>query len=286
MNIIFVCTGNTCRSPMAEGYLKSKNILGVNVQSRGFSNGETANEKSVAVMNEIGIDISHHISRSVTADDIKNTDKFICMTAGHKSLLLSLGAKNVSVLGDGIPDPFGLDITVYRNCRDKIFTEIDALMCNSFFDDISITLATENDISPIAEIEKVCFSTPWSENSILESMNAKTVFYVARKSNSVAGYMGVSIIAGEGYVTNVAVLPKFRRQGIGEKLLSSVIKNHKDELDFISLEVRVSNDAAISLYKKMGFEIVGTRKRFYEHPTEDALIMTKTLSKAFKPETT
>ncbi len=107
-------------------------------------------------------------------------------------------------------------------------------------------------------------------------MNAKTFFYVASVGGVTAGYMGISIIAGEGYVTNIAVLPRFRKQGVALCILNTVIENHKNDLDFISLEVRVSNDAAISLYKKLGFEMVGTRKRFYEHPTEDALIMTKT----------
>lgn len=87
--------------------------------------------------------------------------------------------------------------------------------------------------------------------------------------------MGISKIAGEGYVTNVAVLPPFRRKGIGETLLRYVISGSKSELEFISLEVRVSNEAAVSLYKKLGFETVGMRKRFYTNPVEDALIMTK-----------
>ena len=88
--------------------------------------------------------------------------------------------------------------------------------------------------------------------------------------------MGLSKIAGEGYVTNIAVLPEFRRKGIGRALLQYVINDCENQLEFISLEVRVSNDAAISLYKKFGFAEVGRRKRFYTHPDEDALIMTKT----------
>ena len=87
--------------------------------------------------------------------------------------------------------------------------------------------------------------------------------------------MGISKIAGEGYVTNIAVLPEHRRLGIGKKILEFVIQKSKDELEFISLEVRVSNHAAISLYEKLGFKNVGLRKRFYTNPTEDAIIMTK-----------
>ena len=277
MNIIFVCTGNTCRSPMAEYYLKSKNLKDISVTSRGFSDGGNANPHSIAVMREVGIDISNHVSKRITADDITRADAIICMTQSHKQLLIMSGAdeKKLYVLSDGVADPFGRDIDTYRNCRNSIFTSIDNLVDNGFFDDVTVGLATINDISAIAEIEKQCFSTPWSENSIRESMVAGTVFYAARTDNTVCGYMGLSKIAGEGYVTNVAVLPAFRRRGIGKKILDFAINDSHDELEFISLEVRTSNAAAISLYKSFGFEVCGTRKRFYTNPTEDALIMTK-----------
>ena len=141
--------------------------------------------------------------------------------------------------------------------------------------EITITTATLDDVSDIANIEKASFSTPWSENAIRESINAGTNFYVARFQNLVVGYMGISKICGEGYVTNIAVLPEYRRLGTGKKILKHVINVSKDELEFISLEVRVSNTPAILLYEKFGFENVGIRKRFYTHPDEDAMIMTK-----------
>ncbi len=277
MNIVFVCTGNTCRSPMAEYYLKSKNLNNINVSSRGFSSGEPANPNSIAVMQEFGIDISTHISQSITVNDVKSADAIICMTESHKQLLMSIGGENakILVLGNGIPDPFGYDIDTYRKCRDKIFLDIDNLINNGFFIDVNITPATSDDISAIAHIEKECFSTPWSENAINESMCSGTSFYVARIGNDIAGYMGLSKIVGEGYVTNIAVSPRYRRRGIGKKILKYVIESSESELEFISLEVRVSNNAAISLYEYFGFEIVGTRKCFYTHPCEDALIMTK-----------
>lgn len=278
MNIIFVCTGNTCRSPMAEHYLKSKNLKNVSVISRGFSSGEYANHNSIKVMASANIDITDHISRSITGSEIELADKIICMTESHKQLLLSYGAKpyKLFVLGNGIPDPFGCDVDTYQNCRDAIFKNIDNLIENGFFEEVEINIANEKDIADIANIEKLSFSTPWSENAIRESMNASTTFYVARQHNKVIGYMGLSKIAGEGYVTNIAVLPEYRRQGIGKKILEYVILDSKKELEFISLEVRVSNRAAISLYENLGFLNVGKRKNFYTHPQEDALIMTKT----------
>lgn len=280
MNVIFVCTGNTCRSPMAEYYLKSKNIDNVNVCSRGFSSGEKANQNSVAVMQEIGIDINEHISASITADDISGADAIICMTESHRQMLTLLGAlpHKLHVLGAGIQDPFGCDIDVYRTCRDQIISAIDTLINDGFFCDIKVVSATTNDISAIAHIEKECFSTPWSENAIKESMNAGTCFFVAKQGSNVAAYMGLSKIMGEGYVTNIAVLPKYRRMGIGKKVLEYVINDSKDDLEFISLEVRVSNTAAISLYEQFEFKNVGIRKRFYTNPAEDAIIMTKYFS--------
>ena len=276
MNIIFLCTGNTCRSPMAEYYLKSKNLDNVSVISRGFSGGEKANPNSITVMNEIGIDVSHHISQQITTDDIDTADAIICMTESHKQLLASSSNKNnIFVLGSGVPDPFGCDVDTYRKCRDNICHGIDALISSGFFADVSISVATQNDIPAIANIEEHCFSTPWSKNAIRESMESNTTFYVATIDNNIAGYMGLSKIVGEGYVTNVAVLPEYRRRGIGKKLLEFVIENSKNELEFISLEVRVSNVAAISLYESFDFKNVGLRKRFYTNPQEDAFIMTK-----------
>ncbi len=277
MNVIFVCTGNTCRSPMAEYYLKSKNLNDISVSSRGFSAGDKANSNSVEVMAEVGIDISKHISSYITPTDIQNADHIICMTDSHKQMLVLSGAdqNKISVLGNGIPDPYGCDIETYRKCRDNIFENINNLISMDFFNTTKIQIATTDNIKDIAKIEQQSFSTPWSENSILESMNSGTYFYVALFNGAVAGYMGVSKIAGEGYVTNIAVLPEYRNQGIGSKILEYVIKDCQQTLEFISLEVRVSNQTAISLYKKFGFKQVGLRKRFYTNPTEDAIIMTK-----------
>ncbi len=277
MNIIFVCTGNTCRSPMAEYYLKSKNLNNISVVSRGFSGGDKANKNSIAVMNEVGIDISNHISVYITPTDIKNADTIICMTESHKQMLLLSGAdqNKLYVLGGGIPDPFGCDIETYRQCRDSIFENIDNLIDMKFFKQIKIQIATTDNISDIAKIEQQSFSIPWSEKSILESMNSGTDFYVALVGDTVAGYIGVSKIAGEGYVTNIAVLPEYRNQGVGTKILEFVIEDCRQTLEFISLEVRASNAAAIHLYENFGFKHVGLRKCFYTNPTEDAIIMTK-----------
>lgn len=279
MNIVFVCSGNTCRSPMAEGYLKSKDIENLNVISRGFlADGEDVSENSVLAMSEIGIDISAHLSKRITADDLSAADKIICMSHSHLEALQSIGTPKdkLSVLGGGIPDPFGLDLTAYRNCRDAIIGEIDLLIENGFFNEVDIVFGNTDSVKDIVDIENQVFSQPWSERSVRESLTAGTLFLVAYKDKKAVGYVGMSAIAGEGYITNVAVLPQYRRQGIGEKLIKALIKSGEEKkLEFISLEVRVSNNNAISLYNKMGFEEVGLRKRFYTKPTEDAKILTR-----------
>lgn len=277
MNIIFVCTGNTCRSPMAEYYLKSKNVDGISVVSRGFSGGEPANPNSVTVMAEKNIDIGAHISKCITTAEAENADRIICMTNSHKQLLSKIGVndKKITVLGGGIPDPFGCDVDTYRICRDNIFAAVDQLLKDNFFSVTQVRKSTFNDVDAIVNIEKVCFSEPWSKNAITDSMAAGTCFYSAVLNGEVVGYMGLSRIAGEGYVTNVAVLPQFRNMGIGSQLLEYAIKDSEKLLEFMSLEVRDSNKVAYSLYQKLGFLPVGRRKNFYVNPKEDAIIMTK-----------
>ncbi len=283
MNIIFVCTGNTCRSPMAEGYLKSLGFNSLTVCSRGFmADGDKVSENSISVMREIDIDISAHTSKALTAEDIKNADKIICLAQNHLISLISIGVahEKLCLLGEGISDPYGGDISLYRRTRDQITDNIDTLICEGFFTDTHIKSGELADADDIALIENAAFTHPWSKKSIEESMNAGTKFFIAVNKNSAVGYMGLSAIAGEGYVTNVAVLEGYRNKGVGKQLLIAAAQwAKKMSLEFISLEVRASNKAATSLYEKMGFERVGIRKRFYDAPQEDAIIMTRRFTK-------
>ena len=134
----------------------------------------------------------------------------------------------------------------------------------------------ENHLSQIAELEKTCFSTPWSENALREELtNQFSRFFVALCDGQIAGYIGAHNVVGEVYITNVAVFPQFRRQGIAEALIKKLMDiSQTEKAEFITLEVRKSNMGAINLYTKMGFKEVGSRKNFYENPREDALLMT------------
>ncbi len=128
-------------------------------------------------------------------------------------------------------------------------------------------------IDGVERLEKLCFSRPWSRGDLAAQLDSDTShFYVALSDGEVVGYMGLQIFSREGYVTNVAVLPDYRRQGIAAKLIERAVQN---DMDFITLEVRKSNAPAIALYEKAGFENVGIRPNYYSAPDEDALIMTR-----------
>lgn len=272
MNILFVCTGNTCRSPMAEGYLKSLNLDNVFVRSRGISVYPSAvSENSMLAMQKVGIDISGHIAQQITNEDILWADKIFCMSASHKQILDSVVSNQVFVLSGGIPDPYGLSLEYYEKCRDEIFSAIDKEMAEYF-----VMPMSDDDIDSVVLLEKECFSTPWSRQSIVDAMNVNTKFFVFEKNGIVMGYIGISCVLDEGYVTNVAVFKEYRKKGVATALVNRALKL-KDEigLSFVSLEVRQSNENAISLYQKLGFKEEGKRKNFYTSPLEDAIIMTK-----------
>ena len=131
------------------------------------------------------------------------------------------------------------------------------------------------DVPQVAKIESASFSMPWSEKSFLDSLEREdTVFLVCVEEEQVAGYIGMYISFDEGEITNVAVDSAYRQKGYGYQLMEAARTEakHRGVLS-IFLEVRVSNVPAIALYKKMGFEKLGIRKNFYEHPIEDAIIM-------------
>lgn len=135
---------------------------------------------------------------------------------------------------------------------------------------------TAEDILAVVEIEKECFSLPWSEKSFAESLSREdTIFLVCEENTqTITGYIGMYLSFEEASITNVAVASQFRKKGCGEQLVIAAKAAAKAAgAESIFLEVRVSNVPAISLYKKQGFENLGIRKKFYEHPVEDAIIM-------------
>ena len=131
-------------------------------------------------------------------------------------------------------------------------------------------------IAQMAEIEKLSFSQPWSSKMLEEEIyNPLARYLVYMHSETVIGYIGVHLVAGEGYITNVAVNPSSRGKGIGKYLMSTMEElARREKLQLLTLEVRKSNLSAQALYRWAGFEQVGVRPGYYEQPKEDAILMT------------
>ena len=142
---------------------------------------------------------------------------------------------------------------------------------------MEIRKMTAADVAQIAELEKVCFSDPWSEKSIASELeNDLSVWLVAVEGETVAGYVGSQSVLGETDMMNIAVSPDYRRRGIGEKLVTELVTQLKAGGNrSLMLEVRASNTPAQKLYEKLGFQMVGRRPRYYHNPKEDALILRK-----------
>ena len=137
-------------------------------------------------------------------------------------------------------------------------------------------------VSQIAELEKLCFSDPWSERSIASEIeNSLSLWLVSEEDGVVLGYVGSQSVAPESDMMNLAVAPQARNRGIAQALVCALIEELKAQnMESLTLEVRVSNEPAIKLYTKLGFEIIGRRPRYYVNPQEDALIMRKELCNA------
>lgn len=142
---------------------------------------------------------------------------------------------------------------------------------------MKIQKMTKQHLDGVLKIENECFSHPWTrENLENELDNPTSVFYAATGDGEVIGYIGMSAVIDEGYIFNVAVEEGHRKKGIGSALISELVTYCKKRgFLFVTLEVRKSNQSAISLYSHFGFIKVGERKSYYRDPEEDAVLMTK-----------
>ncbi len=142
---------------------------------------------------------------------------------------------------------------------------------------ITYRAMTPKDVPFISRLEEETFSMPWSEASFLQMITQEdTRYYVAEEEGHLLGGCGLWMVAGEGNITNVAVAKDARRRGVGTGLLTHLMQEgDREGVMAYTLEVRVSNEAAIRMYEKLGFVSEGIRPGFYEKPTEDAMIMWK-----------
>ena len=280
MLVTFVCTGNTCRSAMAEGLfrkiLRDRGVGNIECRSCGISawTGDSATEYAILAAESLGADISSHRSTLINPYITAQSDLIVCMTLNHKRAVMSLEpACPVIVPGSGISDPYGFGLDTYIECAAQIYDYLESLADVLCADIVSMT---EEHIAGVAELEKQCFSAPWSEDGVRAELgNGTAHFLVAVSGGKVIGYIGVHEVCGEAYIANIAVDRAHRRMTLGRRLLNAARDAAKSrDCEFISLEVRKSNTAAIGLYSGMGFEAVGERKNFYTAPSEDAVIMT------------
>ena len=142
---------------------------------------------------------------------------------------------------------------------------------------IEIQIMNKAHVAQVAELEKICFSAPWSENSIRSELtNPLSLWLVAVENNKVLGYVGSQSVMDEADMMNVAVDPSCRRRGIARMLVESLARSLADRnVKSLTLEVRSSNEPAKALYDQLGFEQVGKRPNYYRNPKEDALILRK-----------
>lgn len=140
---------------------------------------------------------------------------------------------------------------------------------------ISVRKMQAADVEAVSQIEAAVFSQPWSRQGFLETLKMKnTIFLVAEENEKILGYAGMYAALDEGEITNVAVAPEARCRGVGQRLIEEIKKEaEKKSVVQIILEVRVSNNSAIRLYRRNGFVSCGIRKGFYDFPKEDAYIM-------------
>lgn len=135
------------------------------------------------------------------------------------------------------------------------------------------------DLEEVLEIEMSSFPTPWSRNSFLYELleNDRAVYLVAKNEfDKVTGYIGMWVVFDEGHITNLAIHPLYRRQGVARNLLYCLTKIAREKgVKHLTLEVRRSNIPAQDLYQKMGFVHMGVRRKYYLDNNEDALIMWK-----------
>ena len=141
---------------------------------------------------------------------------------------------------------------------------------------MEIRLATIEDAHAIYEIEQQSFSVPWRLESVLAELEgaANKLYMVICEENHIVGYAGAWLVYDEGQITNIAVLPSARGKGYGSKLTKQLIDEcFSRGMHEIFLEVRISNLAALAMYRNLGFSVKGIRKEYYSEPMEDAYIM-------------
>lgn len=139
---------------------------------------------------------------------------------------------------------------------------------------MTVTRLTAAHLGAVEALEKEVFPHPWSAEALALLCGDSAFGFVCEKEGELLAYGGMLTVLDEGQITNIATAPAARRQGCGEAVLTALLEEARARgLAFVTLEARVSNEAALGLYEKLGFRVVGSRPHFYTAPVEDALLM-------------
>lgn len=274
MDILFVCTGNTCRSPMAEVIFNSLS-QNMKAESRGIAAGasQPASVNSVLAVKEFGIDLENHMSRQLTVEDLQEYKYIITMTSSQKDMLRAY-SKNDNIMtlaefakeAEDVSDPYGGNEEIYKKTANQIFRYI----AKGIIKRSECIFAEEKDVLKITQMEKEYFPDYWSENSVKTQVDNKKVI-VLKNGEDIIGYCIFMMAADEGEILRIATGRKMRKSGAGKKLLMFAIDYMKNQgCREVYLEVRASNSSAIALYESVGFENIGIRKGYYHDNGEDA----------------
>jgi ribosomal-protein-alanine acetyltransferase len=277
MTILFLCTGNTCRSPMA-AVLFAALCPEYTIFSAGLAaaDGLPASVHMQTIARERGFDLSVHKSRQVTPDLLSQADLLVCLSASHARGIAPFAASaNIRILGGGITDPYGGSLESYRACAAQIEAALPALAA-ALRCPARIVPAEEAHIPAIAQLQQAVFYPPASEAVLRQKFGGEHAHFLsALLDGALAGFLGWDEISGETFVDDLAVFPQYQRQGIASALMAqmetaAILRGSEK----IHLETRESNAAARALYQARGYRVVGCRKGFYQCPEEDAVLMT------------
>lgn len=305
VRICFVCTGNTCRSPMAAAVANAQShkedltdiSTTAKVNWKAFSAGLCAQEGerisplAAQALQEKALYSpaeKEHRAHTLTEKEAASYSLLVGMTRAHAQALKqrfpSLSDR-ICAFPTDISDPFGQDLQIYRQSLWEIMDGVAALR-SAWLDGrgadadrmphVQILRLNDTHLEAAAELERLCFAEPWSAQALSLLTKEGAVGFAAALNGRVLAYGGMILAPNEAQITNIAVHPDARRMGLGRAILKALLTEAEQHaLEGVFLEVRRSNEAAISLYLSEGFAVLGERRRFYSRPVEDALVMGK-----------